>query len=196
MKTITRRVSLLLIITTLIFVSQVSALSPLTISSSDVGSTAIISGLPEGTDVQFVLNNGVPVPMKIGSDGIAKYLLLLEGTLETHASFQGNTIDNFSITLQSPNTPPPTSSESSGSGSSGGGTYPTITTTGTPTATLTVTPIETTVEPTITTPQQTENVEVTETATPIPTQKSPGFGTFATIVAIGLIGAIYILRRK
>ncbi len=195
MKIITRSVPLFLIVTTLIFVTQVSALSPVmtNISSSDIGSTAVISGLPEGTDVQLVLNNGVPIPMKIGSDGTAKYLVLLEGTLQTNAVFQGKAIDNFSVELKSSSTPP-SSSGSGSSGSSSGGTYPTITATSAPTTTLTVTPIVTTVKPTITT-APTETAEFTETATPIPTQKAPGFGVIATIVAIGLIGTIYILRK-
>lgn len=194
MKTTTRIVPLLLIVTVLIFTFQVSA-SPLTISSSDVGSTAIISGLPEGTDVQIVLNNGVPIPMKVGSDNTVKYQVLLEGTLDVSASYKGDAVDNFNITLQSPSTPPSTSSGGSSGGSSGSSTYPTITATSSPTATLTVTPIVTTAKPTITTIPPTETVEVTETAIPISTPKSPGFGGIATIVVIGLIGTMYILRK-
>ncbi len=186
-----------LMVIALSFLPQVLALSPLTISSSDVGKTAVISGLPEGADVQIVLNNGVPVPMKIGSDGTAKYLLLLEGTLDVRASFKGNAIDNFNITLQSTSTPPPTygGGGSSSTGSSGEGTYPTFTATpvkGSPTSTLTVTPIGT-VKPMTTIEQPTETtVQETQKAIPTTTQKAPGFGI---LVAIGIIGTIYILRK-
>lgn len=198
MNIITRICSLLLIVTALL-VFQVSALSPLTISSSDIGKTAVISGLPEGTDVQIVLNNGVPVPMKVDSDGSVKYLVLLEGTLEAHASLKGNVIDNFSLTLHSTIIPTPTpsgggGSTSSGAGSSGEGTYPTFTTTpikGSPTSTLT-TPIVTTVEPTVTIPQPTETTIKQTTAIPVATQKSPGLGI---VVTIGIFGTIYILRK-
>jgi hypothetical protein len=72
-----------------------------TITGADIGKTAIVSGLPIGAEVQFVLNNGVPVPI-ISVDGTAKYLAEVAGNLTINASANGSSIapTNFSVTLE------------------------------------------------------------------------------------------------
>lgn len=89
------------------------------------------------------------------------------------------------------------SSGGGGGGGSGDGTYPTITSTpnknvtGAPTETETSQPMATVtvVEPTTVQPVET----VQETPIVTATQKSPGIGI---VVAIGIIGTVYIIRRR
>ena len=98
--------------------------SIITVNDSDVNKTVVVSGLPQGATVQFVLNGGVPVLSKAGSDGIAKYLLLAAGNISITATLGGNAIGNYTVVFQTiviPTPPPSSRGSSSGGGGSGSG---------------------------------------------------------------------------
>lgn len=183
----------------LIFTVSSSSAVTIGINSSDINKTAVISGLPKDTNVQFVLNDGVPVPFKVGDNGIAKYLLLASGNLIVGAVSGGTEIQNLNISLQTisiPTPTPTTAPSGSGDGSSRHGTYPTVTATPNKNQTsATATPTE--IQPTVTIvkPTATQRVETTETTVPIePKKKVPGF-EIAIFIAILLV-AVYVLRKR
>ncbi len=129
------------IISLLLLIFAVSLASAVTmpINSTNVNHTIVVSNLPEGADVQFVMNGGVPVPTKADDNGTAKYLPLIEGTLEIIAMSNGNELSGYNVTIIPTATPtvtatatatvtatatattPPTGGGPSGGGGGGGG---------------------------------------------------------------------------
>ena len=180
----------------LLFSSFLLPASAMVAGNARVNETLIISGIPARTDVFFIMNDGVPIFARPRTDGTVRYLPLVQGTLEINVMQDGNVIDNKTLSVGPAivTTPPPSVG---GSGGSSGGTYPTVTQapknqTNQTNETESIPPEETTVEPTVTVIVPDKTVEKVEKPTPVPTE-APGFGI---VVAIGMVSAIYILRRN
>jgi len=160
------------------------------------------SGSPQhGIFVQFVLNSGIPVLNITDSQGKARFIPLLEGSLNIYAT----TMDGVQLANVTAKVQPPTSTAPQGGSS--GGTYPSgYTSTGTAKATATVvktatgTPVvENTVVPgTPRTPvKHVENEATTKaTATPVSTAKTPGFGAIIAVFAIAMIASLLKNNRN
>ncbi len=105
----------------LIFLIPASAV--MTVSEARVNTTLVVSGLPQGADIQFVLNNGVPVLAKADAIGTARYLPLNEGSLEIIVMQGGVVSERKTVTVlpevtaaPAQTTPSPTSIAGSGGG--------------------------------------------------------------------------------
>ena len=109
----------------MLFLISLAPASAMTFGEARVNTTFVVSGLPQGAVVQFVLNGGVPVFADVNASGTARYLPLLEGNLDIVVVLNDIVIERKSITVLPALTPTATqrtgSSGSSGSGSSGGG---------------------------------------------------------------------------
>lgn len=113
------------IISLFLLIFAVSPASALTVpvNSTNLDHTLIVSNLPLGASVQFVLNGGIPVPV-VAVDGTARYLPLVSGTLEIIAMSNGSVLSGYSVkTVETGggSTPADRTSSSSSGGSTGSG---------------------------------------------------------------------------
>ncbi len=92
-------------------------------SPAIVNSTLIVSGLPAGANVQFILNGGVPVFAVAGADGTASYLPLFKGSLEIIVMQGRVVIERTTVPVLAAAAPgtAATSTSVPGGGSGGGG---------------------------------------------------------------------------
>ncbi len=84
------------------------SLRTMTVSEARVNTTLIVSGLPPGAEIEFILNGGVPVFAIADAAGTAKYLPLLEGSLEIIARQNGAIIARATVTVLPEIVIPPT----------------------------------------------------------------------------------------
>ncbi len=82
-----------------------------------INQTLTVSNIPPGSDVFFILNDGVPIFARAGSDGTARFLPLVLGTLKINVMQKSILID--SLTLEVLETSTSTRSSSSGRRSTG-----------------------------------------------------------------------------
>lgn len=209
MKTITRIITLFLIVMALIFVPQISAkpeyLTSLdNIYPSDSNSCHTCHVDPNGGSNLTTYGDEFLTQLNDGSnDTDALVTIGAPNNMAPNMTMTPTPKTQVPDTINTSDMQTPTDTASPSSGSSGStDNNPTATVTGSPTETLatqpndtlTAEPTETIVEPTVAVPQQTENVaEVTDTPIPAATQKAP---TIGIIVAIGIIGLIYIMRKR
>jgi len=117
--TLTGIISLFLLI---FAVSPASALT-VPVNSTNLDHTLIVSNLL-GASVQFVLNDGIPVPV-VAVDGTARYLPLVSGTLEIIAISNGSVLSGYSVKIVETggvtSTPADRISSSNGGSTGGGG---------------------------------------------------------------------------
>ena len=109
----------------MLFIISLAPALAMTFGEARVNTTFVVSDLPQGAVVQFVLNGGVPVFAAVNASGTARYLPLLEGNLDIVVVLNDIVIERKSITvLPAPTATQPSgrtgSSGSSSSGSSGG----------------------------------------------------------------------------
>lgn len=113
-------IGLLILLSLSIFLTPTSAISA---GNANVGTTLVISDIPVGSDVFFILNNGVPEFARADSNGTVRYLPLVQGTLRVNVVQNRNLTDSLTIDIGPAitQTPPPSPGGGTGSGSSTGG---------------------------------------------------------------------------
>ena len=182
---------------------NVGASATYTLTVSNIGSAedtySLVANKPDNATVELASNS-----VTVGQGNTSDVALTVSGsvtgtyTVNVTATSGLNTsnVKEVTTTTNVEVAAPPSSGRSSGGGSSSGGTYPTFTATPVKTPNSTVSaPTQTTVVPTVTVVSTTARPTEAVKETPIDMTTTKGSPGFEIVLAIGMLGAIYILRR-
>jgi PGF-pre-PGF domain-containing protein len=97
------RIKTMAVLLALLFLIFLAPASAMTFGEARVGTTFVVSGLPQGAVVQFILNGGVPIFAIADANGKASYLPLLQGsTLDIVVMQGGVVIDSGNTKVAAP----------------------------------------------------------------------------------------------